>query len=1232
MRRYLAAMLSLLLMLNRVPVVLAAEGDVTSHYVTYDQFACIRNDDADFSGFYDKTKFDVWSRGQNTSDPKNPVRAGYWKFDLDDYLNAKNELKTAVLLFAGIQTSYPSSVKLYECTENVVTGSGYLDVPTADTGSSLGYFTLQNAESVSAAYPGVGEKYNVAMDISTYAKTLARSGDKDFTFMMYPEWGGSVYGFLDAPVLYIETTEVIDKSNILSPVASVYTGSQISTTTKPLSNGGGYLYAYPTVNPNKPGKALFYKFDLSKYANGDVDIKKADYLQMTNSPGYSRLFYIYDVPENNLENGQVYKDVSTPAEDAVAVGTVSSPGSSTVINREMYPGVEYDYNFCSDLTDYIKGKIKHGADSITLMVYPGYQTTAGYDLLSPPVLYITPDEIDPDTVLSEAVMSPEAWVYTCWGDDTQTSKPYKPQDQAVGNYWLYGNGTGVDIYLGYNDYWQKPKRALYHKFDFSKYVKAGYSVKGAYILQKSGNGHVSIIDCPENDLEYGDVYNTVPDHEKKPAVQFSVGSNTNTYYTADKMQERFPGSRSGDNMAVNITSYIKDKIAEGNTSFTFMEYARYAGDRACFSNYGQLYLELEKSAKVEITKVSDAYQNQEFTISAKASHKDGIDRVDFYVGDELVGTDSEAESGSYQVSVKDIDAGEYSLRAVAVSASGAYTVAEVESFQIRKIYESIPAEKKADGYSLDVSLLDTDNIEKAYITVGVNSTAYENVLTISDANGVVAEADTKNIQALDAYNYGAPIKNNLALDVTDYIKSASGNVTFDIDVKNAEQKAEPILYARYRTVNSAIDKSFKKEALAQGFSEFSGVDKLYLAVPEGALLSDFLSVSTADSIKAVSSDGAILGNSDMLNVGDKVFADDKEYYVIKNGFISDAKIRMSYGKSEATAYVEVFDKDFNGELILAGYDNHDRLVAVEKSEYVGANSGIFTVTCANENAYYYKVMLLDMNTMKPYIDSVRKDRQVIVLKADDFTVDSSHYFETYREILAKRGLKAGIGVIVASLDKDNPNYNTANNYADRLRGATEVIHRALASGFEFWHHGYLHSDREFCEWWQEGGNVVGFNKDKQRESFKKGYDVLNNNFDTEELDLQVHSFGSPANRATQLTIDMISESFPEVKVLMRGNKSLKMPEGMINLGQDQTAAMEYQVPAAQYSVCIDYERFLQSYAQNSHQSVLCIQMHPGLWEKTDPKSFDEFEKCVDYLMEQGAVFMTPYEYYNYITR
>lgn len=1231
MKRYLSAILSVVLLCSLITFVHAAEGDVTSHYVQYDQFACIRNDDVTFSGLYDKTRFDVWSKGQDSADPNNPIRAAYWKFDIDDYLSETQELKSAVLLFAGIKTDYNSSVKLYECNDNVVTGSGYLDVPATDTASSLGYFSLKDATTVSDIYTGVSEEYNVAVDISTYAKTLAKSGDTDFTFMMYPEWGWSVYGFVNVPVLYIETTEVIDRSNILSPVASVYTGSQIPNTTKPLSNGGGYLYAKDPINPNQPGKALFYKFDLGKFADGDIDIKKVDYLQMTNDPGYSRYFCLYDVPENDLENGQKYADISTPSSDATPVGTVSSPGKSTVINKEMYPGAEEDYNFCSDLTDYIKGKIKQGKTSVTIMVYAGWGTTAGYDLLSPPVLYVTPDVIDPGTVLTEAIMSPEAWVYTCWGDDTQTSKPYKPADQSVGNYWMYGNGTGVDIYLKYTDYWQKPKRALYHKFDFSKYVKAGYSVTEAYILQKSGNGHVSIIDCPANDLETGDVYNTVPDHEKKTAVGFSVGNGTNTYYTTAQMQEKFPGSRSGDNMAVNITSYIKDKIAEGNTSFTFMEYARYAGDRACFSNYGQLFLKLEKSAKVEITKVSDAYQNQEFTVFAKASHQDGIERVDFYVGDKLVGSDSDAESGNYQVSAGDIDAGVYSLRAVAVSKSGAYTVDEIENFEIKKIYENIPAEKKNNGYAVDISSVDTDKVEKAYFTVGINSTD-ENVLTVSDANGVVAEAGTQNITALDAYNYGAKIKNNLAVDVTDCIRNASATVSFTVNPGKAKINSEPVLYVRYKTEASAVDKAFMPETLTGGFSEFSGTDKLYLVVPDDATLGDFKSASEADSIRAVSASGTVKGDSDVLAVGDNVIADGKGYSVIKDGFISDAKIKMTYGKSEATAYVEVCDSDFDGSFILAGYDNHDRLVSAEISEYKDAGYGIFTVTCGNENAYYYKAMLIDAETMKPYIDPVRKDRQVVVLKADDFTVDSSHYFETYREILAERGIKAGIGVIVASLDKDNPNYNTTNNYANRLKGATDVIHRALASGFEFWHHGYLHSDAEFCETWTSGGNVVGFDKDKQRESFKKGYDVLNNNFDTEELDLQVHSFGSPGNKATQLTIDMLSESFPDVKVVMRVNNSIKMPEGMINLSQDTGLDMEYQVPAAQFSVCIDYERFLKSYEKKRDYSVFCVQMHPGLWERTDPESFNEFEKCVDYLIEQGAVFMTPYEYYNYIMK
>jgi len=1232
MKKIISAIISMLMIVPCFPSSFAAEGNVTSHYIQYDQYACIKTGDEGYTGLYDKTRFDVWSSGQDSADPKNPVRAAYWKFDLDDYVSATQEIKTAVVLFCGIETSYPSSVKMYDCEKNVVNGSNYLNVPEPDTSYSIGSFTLQGVKSVADTYTGVSEAYNVSVDITNYVKGKTKAEDNDFTFMMYPEWGWSVYGFTNVPVLYVETTEVVDRSNILSPVASVYTGSQIPDNTKPLSNGGGYLYAYPNVDATQPGKALFYKFDLSKYTDSGIGIEKAEYLQLTNSPGYSRLFYIYDIPENNLENGQKYADVSKPARDANPLKQIANPGSDTVIDKQYYPGVEYDYNFTSDLTDYIREKIRKGEKSVTLMICPGYQTTAGYDLLSPPVLYITPEVYDPDKPVEEVVFSPEAWAYTCWGDDTQTSKPYKPADQYVGNYWLYGNGTGVDIYLKYSDYWQKPLRALYHKFDMSEYIGNGYSVKSAYLIQKSGNGHVMLADCPDNDLESGDVYNTVPMHEKEAAQGFSVGNGTNTYYTPAELREKFSKARSDDNMAVNITDYVNKKIAEGNTSFTFMEYSRYAGDRACFSNYAQLYLFLEREAVVQITDVTDAYQNQNFTVSAKAGYVGGIERVDFYIDKELVGTDSDAEDGIYCAEISGIDAGIYSLRAVAVSNTGGYTVAQIPDFEVKRIYDNIPASVTGENISFDISAVDLSKVEKIYITAGMNSTSASSEVVISDVGGkVLAVADSKNINSLNGYNYGVLLGNNLAIDVTDYVKSASDIVEFTVDTE-AEITKEPVLYIRYRTENSAIDKAWKPMELTGGFKEFAGRNKLYLTVPDGATLSDFKTASGFNDIKARNKAGTLLTDSSVLSKGDTITTSDRTYTVAKNGDISDIQFKMAYGKSEATATVDVCGEISDANFILAGYDNHNKLVTVAMSRYEDINGGLLTVTAGDENAYYYKAMLLDNENYKPLTKVARKDRQVVVLKADDFSLDMSYSFENFREILASRGLKAGIGVIVSSLDKDNPNYNTQNNYANRLAGATEVIHRALADGFEFWHHGYEHSDREFCETWTSGGNVVGYNKEQQRESFQKGYDVLNNNFDTDELDLQVHSFGSPGNRATQLTMNMLSEYFPEIKVVMRASSSIKMPEGMINMQQSQSVAMEFQVPAAQFSVCIDYERFLADYANNSEKPLLCVQMHPGLWDRTDPGSWDEFEKCVDYLMEQGAVFMTPYEYYNYINK
>lgn len=395
MKRILSGIISLIMILASLPSAYAAVGDVTSHYVSHGEFACVEGGNEKQTGLYSGTRFDVWSRGQSPADPKNPVKAAFWNFDVTDYVTDTQEISKAVLLFAALPTDYSSSINLYNCEEKVKTGSNYLNTPTPDTSSAIKSFSLQNVTSVSGTYTDVPEKYNVAVNISTYVKNKAKEKDTDFTFMMYPKYGGSVYGFIDVPVLYVETTETPDRSNIISPVASVYTGSKIPTTTKPVS-GGGFLYAEEPIDPSNPGQALFYKFDLSKYTKAGTSIDKAEFMQLTNDPGYARLFKIYEVPENDLENGQVYADVSTPSADAKPIAEFDSPGASTVIDTANYPGVEYEYNMYKDFTDYVQEKISLGQDSFTLMVYAGWGTTAGYDLLSPPVLYITPGVTNPD--------------------------------------------------------------------------------------------------------------------------------------------------------------------------------------------------------------------------------------------------------------------------------------------------------------------------------------------------------------------------------------------------------------------------------------------------------------------------------------------------------------------------------------------------------------------------------------------------------------------------------------------------------------------------------------------------------------------------------------------------------------------------------------------------------------------------------------------------------------------
>ncbi len=288
---------------------------------------------------------------------------------------------------------------------------------------------------------------------------------------------------------------------------------------------------------------------------------------------------------------------------------------------------------------------------------------------------------------TRAFLNPVAFAYTAWGDESQTDQKYKTESGDTA-YWAYATTNSSDGGTQNTDseYWTQPKRALYHKFDMSEYLDKGYSITKAYIVQNGQTGGETygvLLDCPADDLENGDNYLTVPEHDKTNIIsKFSVGMKTDTYYDSTAMQYNFSGARSGDNFALDITNYVVSKIDSGSKSFTVMEYPRYTSGQIRFGNSAQLYIEFTKKSDISLIDTSSLdYAGMPAVFAAKASDMFGIEKVEFYLNDEKTAQSTVSVDGIYAAAA-DVADGTYKLKVKVTNAKGASTVSIFDNYTV----------------------------------------------------------------------------------------------------------------------------------------------------------------------------------------------------------------------------------------------------------------------------------------------------------------------------------------------------------------------------------------------------------------------------------------------------------------------------------------------------------------------------------------------------------------------
>lgn len=222
----------------------------------------------------------------------------------------------------------------------------------------------------------------------------------------------------------------------------------------------------------------------------------------------------------------------------------------------------------------------------------------------------------------------------------------------------------------------------------------------------------------------------------------------------------------------------------------------------------------------------------------------------------------------------------------------------------------------------------------------------------------------------------------------------------------------------------------------------------------------------------------------------------------------------------------------------------------------------------------------------------------IIIKVDDLRNAGGKVHPRWQKLvdfLKERKIKAGIGIICDSLEKDDPKY-------------FQWIKDQHAGGLiEFWSHGYSHKS------WEENGKTVYEFKDTSYESQKKNL-LRCNELAKQKLGFTLPAFGAGFNAIDENTVKALAED-PDTTIWLYGD--VKNPAGKVVL--DRIGNVNIENPTFVPSL----EKFKAGYAKNPTRDYFVIQGHPAQW--TDER-FAQFVALIDFLTSEKAVFTTPSEY------
>ncbi|GAT34143.1 peptidoglycan/xylan/chitin deacetylase, PgdA/CDA1 family [Terrimicrobium sacchariphilum] len=240
----------------------------------------------------------------------------------------------------------------------------------------------------------------------------------------------------------------------------------------------------------------------------------------------------------------------------------------------------------------------------------------------------------------------------------------------------------------------------------------------------------------------------------------------------------------------------------------------------------------------------------------------------------------------------------------------------------------------------------------------------------------------------------------------------------------------------------------------------------------------------------------------------------------------------------------------------------------------------------------------------------REKPAMIVLKLDDLKVSGGGRLPTewqrVLDILKVRNIKASFGIICDSLAKADPS-------------VIQWIKDAHQSGLvEFWFHGLNHDVRT-----ENGVQMAEFKGrpyDEQKRRFEESESLVR-----EKLGFTLVTFGPPGGGTVgsfdEATIRVMND-VPEMKVWLYPQPLDEAGRQVVAGGKVVILDREWPVNIEQPLFVPNAEKLERGYAKYPQRAYFVLQGHPTHWKD---EGFVQFEKILDFLQQQNAVFVTPTE-------